>query len=58
VREIAAPAINAFRASAANFLAAVRGATEPLADGAEELQNLSAVEALERSLREGLAVKV
>jgi 1,5-anhydro-D-fructose reductase (1,5-anhydro-D-mannitol-forming) len=58
VREITAPSINAFRATAANFLAAVRGVAEPLANGAGELQNLAVVEALAQSLREGTAVKV
>lgn len=58
VQDVPAPFVNPFRAGAANFLAAVRGAAPPLADGVDELQNLAAVAALARSLTEGKAVKV
>ena len=58
VRSIVAPVVNPYRASVANFLAAVRGAAEPLASGADELHNLAAMAALERSLSEGGVVKV
>jgi 1,5-anhydro-D-fructose reductase (1,5-anhydro-D-mannitol-forming) len=58
VRSIMAPLVNPYRASVANFLAAVRGAAEPLATGADELHNLAAVAALERSLQEGGVVRV
>jgi predicted dehydrogenase len=52
------PAINPYRASMANFLAAVRGEAEPLAGGADELHNLTAVAALERALQAGKVVTV
>lgn len=58
VRSIVAPVVNPYRASVANFLAAVRGAAEPLASGADELHNLAAIAALERSLSDGVVVKV
>ncbi|MFN8469505.1 MAG: Gfo/Idh/MocA family oxidoreductase [Caldilineaceae bacterium] len=53
VRSITPPVVNPYRASVANFLAAVRGAAEPLASGVDELHNLAAMAALEQSLREG-----
>ena len=58
VRSIVAPVVNPYRASVANFLAAVRGAAEPLASGADELHNLAAIAALERSLADGVVAKV
>ena len=58
VRSIVAPVVNPYRASVANFLAAVRGAAEPLANGADELHNLAAMAALERSLADGVVAKV
>jgi predicted dehydrogenase len=58
VRSIVAPAVNSYRASVANFLAAVRGAAAPLAGGADELHNLAAMAALERSLSDGTVIKV
>jgi 1,5-anhydro-D-fructose reductase (1,5-anhydro-D-mannitol-forming) len=57
-RSIAVPSVNPYRASVANFLAAVRGSAEPLTDGADELGNLAALAALERSAHEGLVVRV
>ena len=58
VRNISPPAVNPYRASVANFLAAVRGAAVPLASGADELHNLATMAAMERSLADGVAVKV
>jgi len=58
VRSIAVPAVNPYRASVANFLAAVRGAADPLATGADELHNLAAMAAFEQSLREGGIARV
>jgi hypothetical protein len=51
------PAINAWRAGVANFLAAVRGAAPALADAAAELDNLAAAAAMHRSLQTGAAVR-
>jgi 1,5-anhydro-D-fructose reductase (1,5-anhydro-D-mannitol-forming) len=58
LRPIAVPAVNPYRASMANFLAAVRGEAEPLAGGAGELHNLTAMAALERALQIGKVVTV
>jgi 1,5-anhydro-D-fructose reductase (1,5-anhydro-D-mannitol-forming) len=58
VRKIAVPVVNPYRAGVANFLAAIRGAAQPLASGVDELHNLAAVAALERSLQVGVAVRV
>jgi 1,5-anhydro-D-fructose reductase (1,5-anhydro-D-mannitol-forming) len=57
VQQILTPAINPYRASVANFLAAVRGAAPPLVGGEEELLNLAAATAMHRSLREGTVVR-
>ncbi len=58
VRNVAVPAVNPYRASVANFLAAVRGAAQPLASGEDELHNLAALGALERSLQERGVIRV
>jgi predicted dehydrogenase len=58
VRSITPPLVNPYRASVANFLAAVRGAAEPLASGTDELHNLAALAALERSLSHGSVERV
>jgi len=57
VRSEPVPAVNAYRASVANFLAAVRGAAPALATGVDELYNLAAVTAVRQSLHEGTAVR-
>lgn len=57
VRSIEVPAVNTFRASVANFLAAIRGLAEPLAPGAEDLHNIAAAIAMQRSLAMRTAVR-
>jgi 1,5-anhydro-D-fructose reductase (1,5-anhydro-D-mannitol-forming) len=57
-RTVPLPVVNPYRASVANFLAAVRGDAPPLADGAGEMVNLGVMAAVERAAREGAAVKV
>lgn len=58
VRSVTVPPVNPYRAGVANFLAAIRGAAEPLATGTDELHNLAAMAALEQSLREGGIARV
>ena len=57
VRRLDVPPVNPWRASVANFLAAVRGDAPPLASGADELYTLAAVEAVQESLRTGAAAR-
>jgi 1,5-anhydro-D-fructose reductase (1,5-anhydro-D-mannitol-forming) len=58
MRRLEVPAVNAWRASVANFLAAVRGVAPPMAAGADELYNLAAVAAVLESLATGRAIRL
>jgi 1,5-anhydro-D-fructose reductase (1,5-anhydro-D-mannitol-forming) len=58
VSELPLATVNPYRAVVANFLSAVRGDAAVLAPAEEEVRNLHAVEAMARSIAEGVPTRV
>lgn len=57
VERLSPPAINAYRAVVANFLAAVRGDTAALATGTDDLYNIAAANAMQQAMQQSAAIR-